>query len=115
MKQTIYTQPNKEYRIAGFVGEENLLRLIKQNLSNKFSEYGCIRIESKEGNGSNYLLHSIANYLTKMDSKCTFLQFKAGDKFSDLTKYHLQMLIYYPIYLLKISILFLEINLKKQN
>ena len=90
MKQTIYTQPNKEYRIAGFVGEENLLRLIKQNISNKFSEYGCIRIESEKGNGSSYLLHSIANYLTKMDSKCTFLQFKAGDKFSDLTKYHLQ-------------------------
>lgn len=92
MRHMIINRPMANRTVRGFQCEANLLDEIEHQLARYFEGFKCIRIEGDQGNGSSYLLHAIANEYKNKVTHCAFLQFKEGDKFSDLTPYHLNNL-----------------------
>ena len=90
MRHMIINRPISDRTFNEFQCEANLLEELKHQLAARFKGFKCIRIEGDKGNGSSYLLHALANEYNKLEISYTFLQFKEGDKFSELTPYHLK-------------------------
>jgi hypothetical protein len=93
----ILTTPSVEMQLASFKGNEKLINEIKQYLKAELSGVSAIRIESASGNGSSFLLHSVANELRRGGQRISFLHLTAENKLDELTSYHISDILSYPI------------------
>lgn len=93
MKHMLFDRPDFKKQLAKFKGKPNLIEELKQHLSADFQGFSAVRIESGSGNGSSFLLHALANELSRKELRVAFLHFKSGTFFSDLTKYHLHEIL----------------------
>ena len=85
----IYNRPEVEKRLDNFKCNQEKRAQIHELLSSGIQLFDAIRIESEPGNGSSHLLNAIANDLRIKGEKIAFLNFKEGDRFSNLSPYHL--------------------------
>ena len=93
MKHMLFDRPDFKKQLAKFKGKPNLIEELKQHLSEDFQGFSVVRIESSSGNGSSFLLHALANELSRKELRVAFLHFKSDTFFSDLTEYHLSEIL----------------------